>query len=145
MANNTAAILGSGDVPVVFTHTADVAKFVAASLALSQWEPDTYVIGDKLTWHEFLPLAEAAKGVKFKVTYDSVETLKSGSITELPSHPYLYPFFPKEQLQGLLASMELLFECGLFDFKPQRTINQSFPNVKAKTIKELLTEAWEGK
>jgi hypothetical protein len=30
MVNNAASIPGSGDVPVVFTHTTDIAKYVAA-------------------------------------------------------------------------------------------------------------------
>lgn len=60
--NNAAAIPGTGDEPVVFTHTTDVARFVAASLALERWEPVSYVVGDRVTWNEFLHLAEEAKG-----------------------------------------------------------------------------------
>jgi hypothetical protein len=60
--NNAAAIPGSGNVPVIFTHTRDVAKFVAASLDLDTWEPETYVMGDRLTFNELLALAEEAKG-----------------------------------------------------------------------------------
>lgn len=62
MADNMAAIPGTGDVPVVFTHTFDVAKYVAAFLDLDKWEKETYVIGDKVTWNEFVELAQAAKG-----------------------------------------------------------------------------------
>lgn len=60
--HKTAAIPGTGDVPIVFTHTTDVAKFVAASLDLVKWEPVSYVIGDKVTWNEFLHFAEVANG-----------------------------------------------------------------------------------
>ena len=63
MDNNAAAISGSGNTPVVFTHTIDVAKFVAASLDLDKWDKRFFVKGDKLTWNEFLQLAEKAKGV----------------------------------------------------------------------------------
>lgn len=62
IANNAAAIPGSGDVPAVFTHTSDVARFVAASLDLDHWDSVHYVIGDRVTWNEFLRLAEEAKG-----------------------------------------------------------------------------------
>jgi len=62
MAHGAAAIPGSGDVPVVFTHTADVARFVAASLDLPRWERETFVQGDRLTWNQFLRLAEEARG-----------------------------------------------------------------------------------
>lgn len=44
--HNVAAIPGSGDVPVTFTHTRDVARFVAASLELPKWDRESYVIGD---------------------------------------------------------------------------------------------------
>lgn len=43
MVNNTAAIPGSGNTPVVFTTTSNVAKFVAASLDLDKWEEERYV------------------------------------------------------------------------------------------------------
>lgn len=67
VAHDVAAIPGSGDVPIVFTHVADVARFVAASLGLPEgrWDPDSYVVGDRLTWNEFLELAEEAKGRLF--------------------------------------------------------------------------------
>lgn len=67
--NNAAAIPGSGNTPSAFTHTKDVGKFVAASLDLEKWEPDTFIIGDKVTWNEFLQHAEAAKG-----TYEAVNS-----------------------------------------------------------------------
>ena len=62
MAYNTAVIPGSGNVPVVFTHTFDIAKFVAAALDLHEWSRESYIIGDKLTWKEMLQLAQEIKG-----------------------------------------------------------------------------------
>ncbi|KAI8712566.1 NmrA domain-containing protein [Fusarium sp. LHS14.1] len=144
MANNAAAIPGSGDVPVAFTYTVDLAKFVSASLSLPKWQPETYLVGDKLTWNQLLALAEAVKGTKFSVTYDSVDSLKEGKVSELPSHPAMYGFFPKEQLQGILATFGLMFEAGLFNLEDS-SIVQDFPDIKLRTMKELLTEAWEGK
>lgn len=55
-----AAIPGSGNEPAVFTHTTDVAKFVAASLDLDKWDTASYVVGDRVTWNEFLHFAEEA-------------------------------------------------------------------------------------
>lgn len=144
MANNAAAIPGSGDVPVAFTYTVDLAKFVSASLSLPKWQPETYLVGDKLTWNQLLAVAEAAKGTKFSVTYDSVDSLKEGKVSELPSHAAMYGFLPKEQLQGILATFGLMFEGGLFDLKGP-SIAQEFPDIKLRSMKELLTEAWEGK
>jgi hypothetical protein len=143
IANNFAAIPGSGNVPVVFTHTFDVARFAAALVGQPRWEKETWIIGDKLTWNEFLRVAEEARGAKFTVVYDSLDKLKTGQITELPSHPHLYPFFPKEMLRGFFAGFGILFETGVFDFKPSRTLNDDFPEIRARTVKELVFEAWK--
>ncbi|WAO87485.1 NmrA domain-containing protein [Fusarium falciforme] len=142
MANNTAAIPGSGNVPVVFTYTQDVARYVAASLTLPRWSSRTWLVGDKVTWNEVVALAESAKGVKFNVTYDSVETMKAGRVTALPSHLQMRAFIPQEVLEGILSLYGLLFEAGVFDLNPEHTIRQDFPEIKVKTFKELITEAW---
>lgn len=57
-----AAIPGSGNVPVVFSHTFDVAKFVGALLTLEKWPLESYIMGDKMTWNQFLQLAEEVRG-----------------------------------------------------------------------------------
>ncbi|KAM3516613.1 hypothetical protein NHJ13051_009742 [Beauveria bassiana] len=140
--NDVAAIPGSGDVLAVFTHTYDVGKFVAALLTKEKWEKESYIIGDKLTLNDFVRIAEEVKRTKFRVEYDSVEKLKTGQITELPSHRAFYPFFPKEMLQGIFASIGITLESGAFDLKPRRTLNDDFPDIKTKTVRELVTEAF---
>jgi hypothetical protein len=140
--NGVAAIPGSGDVLVVFTHTFDVGKFVAALLTKEKWEKESYIIGDKLTLNDFVRIAEEVKGTKFRVEHDSVEKLKTGQITELPSHTAFYPFFPKEMLQGMFAAFGIMFENGVFDLKPRRTLNDDFPDIKPKTVRELVSEAF---
>jgi hypothetical protein len=67
IAHDAAGIPGSGDTLVSFTHLADVAKLVAASLDLDQWDEKFYVVGDTVTWNEFLKLAEEAKGKYFHI------------------------------------------------------------------------------
>lgn len=141
MAANAAAIPGSGDVPVVFTHTFDIARFIPALLTLPKWEKESYIIGDKVTWNEFLQIVEEAKGVKFDTVYDPVEKLKTGQVTELPSHKHLYSFFPKEALQGLFANFGRMFDAGEFDLKPSHTLNEEFPEIKARTVRQLIFEA----
>ncbi|KAF1815603.1 NAD(P)-binding protein [Eremomyces bilateralis CBS 781.70] len=140
--SNFAAIPGSGDVPVVFTHTFDVGKFVAALLTKDIWEKESYIIGDRVTLNEFVRFAEEVKKTKFTVEHDSIEKLKTGQITELPSHPPFYPFFPKQMLQGMFAAFGIMFENGVFDLKPSRTLNDDFPDIKPMTIRELILEAY---
>ncbi|KAI8670264.1 NmrA domain-containing protein [Fusarium keratoplasticum] len=140
---NRAAIPGDGNTPVTFTHTFDVAEFVAASLDLPSWEKESYVIGESITWNEFLRLAEEVKGEKFEVTHDSLDLLLSGQITELPSHPSLYSQMPKDQIQALFATFGVWFEKGLFELKPtNKTLNEVFPKIHARTVKEVLEAGW---
>ncbi|KAI1374560.1 NAD(P)-binding protein [Hypoxylon crocopeplum] len=138
-----AAIPGSGDVPGVFTYSQDVGKFVAALLTLPEWEKESYIIGEKLTWSECLRLAEDVRGTKFDVTYDSVELLKSGRVTELPGHVPDYEYYPKEQVQAIIAGFQLLFEEGYMDFKPKQTLNNLFPDIRAVSAKEMLEMGWK--
>ncbi|KAJ4186791.1 hypothetical protein NW755_007523 [Fusarium falciforme] len=140
---NRAAIPGDGNTPVTFTHTFDIAEFVVASLDLPSWEKESYVIGESITWNEFLRLAEEVKGEKFEVTHDSLDLLLSGQITELPSHPSLYSQMPKDQIQALFATFGVWFEKGLFDLKPTNTtLNEVFPKIHARTVKEVLEAGW---
>ncbi|KAJ9412442.1 hypothetical protein QL093DRAFT_2570532 [Fusarium oxysporum] len=113
-APNLKTYLDHLTIPAVFTYTKDVAKFTAKLLTLEKWEPVSYIIGDRLTWKEFTQLAEEVTGDKFEITYDSVELLESGKVTELPGHIPVYPFFPKEALQGMLAELGILFDQGIF-------------------------------
>jgi hypothetical protein len=72
VANNTAAIPGTGDVPIVFTHTFDVARFVAALVGEPKWSERSIIIGDKKTWNEFVALAEDVKGSYHLFIYPSI-------------------------------------------------------------------------
>lgn len=151
--------------PVAFTHTSDVAKYVAALLDLDMWEPESFVFGDKVTLNEFLHLAEAAKGTrrssidkdkiadschfcigtKFSVTYDSVEKLKAGQATELPCQVAEYQFMPKEVVQEWAAKFGLLFETGVFNIPPPgtKTLNGIFPEIKPLKVKDILDREWK--
>ncbi|KAM6527593.1 hypothetical protein FALCPG4_008649 [Fusarium falciforme] len=142
MENNAAAIPGSGTAPAVFTHSLDVARFVVAYLQLPKWEKSAYILGDRLTWNEFVQIAEDVKGVKFRVTYDSESSLEAGEITELPAHRRLYEHVPKERIQTILSIYGRDFAMGGFNFDPPLLVNDLFPSIKAKTVRELVEEAW---
>lgn len=146
IAHKTAGIPGSGNVPVVFTYSFDIALFVSALLHSDEkWDKESYIIGDKLTLNEILAIAEDARGAKFEVTYDSLDTLKERKVTELPSHKAVYGYFPKDDVQGMLASFGILFEQGFFDVKPEKSLNERFPEIKARGVRELVQEAWGGR
>lgn len=62
LANKVAAVPGDGNVPVTFTYTFDLARFVVAALDVEKWPQESRVIGDELTWNEFVRLAEEVQG-----------------------------------------------------------------------------------
>jgi len=143
--NNAAGIPGEGSTPVAFTHTTDVARYVSKALDLPKWKPDSYTIGDKITWNDFVDLAEKTKGTKFDVQHDSIESLQKGQITELPAHVPVYPFFPKEQLQFVFAVFGLWFDGGAFNLHPEQDsldLNAEFPEIKPLTVKDVLQKVY---
>jgi nucleoside-diphosphate-sugar epimerase len=94
MANKAAAIPGTGNEVLLFTYSFDLARFVEAALDLPHWDEQLFCYGDRCTLDDVVRMAEEATGSKFAVTYDGVEKLKRGEVTELPSHLLAYPYFP---------------------------------------------------
>jgi hypothetical protein len=82
-------------------------------------------------------------GTKFNVVYDSIEDLKSSRVTNLPSHVTTFQFLPKAAVQGIIAAFGLWFAEGAFDFKPEKSLNDVFPEIKTKKVKQVLEEAWK--
>lgn len=143
VVNNKAGIPGSGNVPVAMTFTTDLAKFVTAALTLLKWEQKTYLIGDKLTWNQLVELAEALKTVKFDVFHNQIETLKADKVTKLLYHRSPYPCISDERLHPMFAILGLMFERGVFNLKVENSSTQDFPDLKLRTPKDLLEEAYK--
>jgi len=59
-------------------------------------------------------------------------------ILEIP----LFKFIPKAVLLGYAAVFGLWFEGGAFDFKPEEWFNESVPDIKPLTVKQMLDKAW---
>lgn len=70
--------------------------------------------------------------------------MKTGQITELPSHPNFYPFFPKEHLQGLFALFGLWFHSGEFNFDAsgKEFLNELFPEIQPISVSQIIEEGW---
>jgi hypothetical protein len=83
-------------------------------------------------------------GAKFKVTFDSEEKLAHNEITELPSHPYLYPYFPKPLLVGLLSKFGLWAVKGIMVVPKEGSLNEKFPEVETSSVADVVG-AWKGK
>ncbi|KAK4503495.1 hypothetical protein PRZ48_004410 [Zasmidium cellare] len=140
--NRAAAVPGSGDVPVTFTYSYDAAWFVAKLLDLPQWPKESKIVGDTVTWNEFLQMAEEVTGDKFDTTYDSVEKLKRFEVTELPGHAQLYDKYSKKGLQWFLAAFELMTTDETSYVSRDGSLNEVFPELQPLTVREMLTKCW---
>ncbi|EEU35743.1 uncharacterized protein NECHADRAFT_44399 [Fusarium vanettenii 77-13-4] len=142
VANKIARIPGTGNDPVTFTYTYDVARFVAVALDMKKWEEETIVAGDKATWNEFLKLAQEIRRCWFDVEYDSIEKLQASQITELPSHVSSYGLYPKELMQFLMAGLERAMVAGKLNLPDERALNRLHPDIKMVKIEDMLRENW---
>ncbi|KAK1146971.1 hypothetical protein N8T08_002299 [Aspergillus melleus] len=142
VANKVAAIPGDGNTPVTFTYTYDLARFIVAALDLEKWAEESRVVGDELTWNQFVALAEESRGSKFDVCYDDVEKLKRFEITELPGHQALYDHFPKLQFQWFMSIFELFTTDGSSHIQRAGSLNDRFPQIKVLSVKAMLDQYW---
>ncbi len=81
------------------------------------------------------------------MTYDRVEKLQKGEMTELPFHASMYSFLPKYNLQSRYAMFGLACVNGLLHLpeeKTEKSLNSLFPNIKPMTVKEVIS-FWKGK
>ncbi|KNG88861.1 hypothetical protein ANOM_003682 [Aspergillus nomiae NRRL 13137] len=145
LENKVAAIPGDGNVPVTLTYSFDMARFVVASLDLEHWEEESRVVGDEITWNEFLALAEDARGSKFEVHYDDIEKLKRFEITELPAHKALYDRFPKEAFQWFTSIFERFTAEGQSHLPKVGSLNERFPDIKPLSVQEMLNTYWKSR
>ena len=139
---NAAAIPGDGTYPVYFTHTSDIAKYTVALLGLSQWEQKYYLYADRKTWNEVVAIAEAAKGAQFAVTYDSIEKLGRGEVTELPGHKAVYQTFfdgadGKAMFQKVMSGAALSMAQIRMVYEGP-CLNDIFPDIRPLTVQEAL-------
>ena len=160
VANKAASIPGTGNEQMTFTYTKDLAKFVVAALDLPRWTYPMVCYSDKTTWNKAVELAERYRGKfglvccnrfrlmsagsKFNIVYDSLEKLRSGEITELPSHVSAYSFIPKSVLCDIQSKFGLYVAYGMFDFPEEGSLNQLFPEIKTATVEDIIGH-WKGK
>ncbi|KAI4253184.1 MAG: hypothetical protein LQ352_003835 [Teloschistes flavicans] len=141
-----AAIPGSGDDPVVWTLTKDLAKFVRKMVESSEaWPKVSRVAGDVVTINETTRVAQDARGTRFEISHDSLEDLRAGKVSEIPAYVALYDVFPKEMLLEMMAGLGVGMITGLFDFAGEDLLNENFPDVRTVRMQDFIREHWKGK
>lgn len=83
-------------------------------------------------------------GEKFTLFYDSIEDLRRGVTTELPSNSEFYKYFPngKEELNNLICTHTIGMGTGVFDI-PGTPLNSLFPEIKSTPLEEFLLSSWK--
>lgn len=140
-----AAIPGSGDDRVTFTHTKDVAKFVRKLIESNDtWPNRSLIAGDVVTLNEVVEVAEQARGTKFDVVHDSLEDLRNGKISEIPAYVPLYDAFPKEFLLGIMAGFGVAMATGVFEFEGS-LLNEEYPDIHTTKMRDFIETHWSGR
>ncbi|KAI5456181.1 hypothetical protein BGZ63DRAFT_435621 [Mariannaea sp. PMI_226] len=134
--NHKAVVPGDGNIPVVLTHTTDVARFVAASLDLKEWPEASFIRGDKLTLNELVAIAESIQGCKYDISYDKITDLKAGKNTELPINATRYEFLPKEVMDRISQISGQAIANGWMDLNGP-LLNDRFPELKPMSVKDF--------
>ncbi|EUC29679.1 hypothetical protein COCCADRAFT_105869 [Bipolaris zeicola 26-R-13] len=142
-----AAIPGSGNVPVSFTHTSSTGKYLSHLLAKppGTWQKRYFISEDNRTWNEVVALAEKHMGVKFEVVYDSSEKTSRGEVSEMPGIEVLYESFgggeeAKRFVMGWLTGYAQWMEKGHFCYQEGPLLSEEFSDVIEKLT---FKKAWE--
>jgi uncharacterized protein YbjT (DUF2867 family) len=124
----TAVFPGDGLRKVIFTTMQDVGRYVAASLDLPRWPPESRIVGDRLSFVEAAKLVETICGQDLRITPISLEDLSS--------------VLKNEQSVGERFYYQLLLAIanGRMDFEP--TLNDLCPDIKPTSMEEYLQKYW---
>lgn len=79
-------------------------------------------------------------GSEFEVSYDPIEKLAKGEVTELPSHKeeLAKSPFPEPLARQLLAVLGYWVVGGQFDIPVDKALNKSFPSIKPMGVRDML-------
>ena len=127
---------------------------------LDEWPEFTAIVGDEVTYNQVLSMAEeftgkhiarpclrkthnliiiSEIGKKFKVTYDSLEQIKTGDVTVPPQPEGIES--SSDELKEVTALVSRLTVNNVFQLPGDR-LNTRFPEVKPITMRQFLHNAW---
>ncbi|KAL4955451.1 pyridoxal phosphate-dependent transferase [Aspergillus filifer] len=145
MENCEAVIPGNGDDIIGMTYSYDMARFIARLLEVdaSEWEEFSVIVGDEVSANQLVALGEKVRGKRFSVKYDSVDDVMKGDVTLPSKQPDGLSY--SEEMKEMIALVDRLVVGKCFEFPKGVRMNGRFPDLKLKTIEEVVKEAWEGR
>lgn len=140
--NNIASIPGDGNSAFVLTHSNDIPKFVMKVLELPRWETRYSLIGDRITFNQYVDLVEKTKGVKFEKVFNSVADLEQGNVRLLESMKKTLPDgIDSSSIGRLMGGLGLQIVNGDLNL-PYRNegvvLNDLFPELETLKIEKAL-------
>ena len=153
---------GDGSQPLVLTHSTDLAAYVERLISLpsKDWPRESLIASNKLQVKDLGPLVRKATGEQpslpksmlkllilisgkdFHVTYDSVEEIRKGHITPLPSNRAVFEDPAKGELFHEVEHQVMLSMLSNAHELPGRNLADLFPDVQTTNIEEFLRAGW---
>ena len=153
---------GDGSQPLVLTHSTDLAAYIERLVGLpsKDWPRESLIASNKLQVRDLEPLVKKVTGKEsnihesihrvliliigkyFKVTYDSVEAIRKGHITPLPSNQAVFEepakgeMFHEVELQVMLSMLSNAHDL------PGKNLAELFPDVQTTNIEDFLRAGW---
>ncbi|KAI0421373.1 hypothetical protein F5X98DRAFT_390531 [Xylaria grammica] len=135
---------GDGSQPLILTHSTDLAAYIERLVGLpaKDWPRESLVASNKLQVNDLESLVKKVTGKDFKVTYDSVEAIRNGHITTLPSNKAVYndpakgELFHQVELQVMLSMLSHAHDL------PGKNLAELFPDVKTTKIEDFFRAGW---
>ncbi|KAJ3529641.1 hypothetical protein NM208_g9671 [Fusarium decemcellulare] len=128
----TCRLPGTGNDPLTWTATRDVAKAVVQLMKQPKWDRYTYVFGETGTWLEVLPKVEKLLNIEIQRTFAPLEKIKR--VVEDAS----------DLERQYIASIDewTAAGAGLIPLEvASKQREQLFSDIKFRTIEELIQEA----
>lgn len=142
MEKKWAAIPGDGSAKATFITTQDMAKFVAHLMNVGQWPAVSFIASETLSFNQLVEMAEKARGCKFQVAYDSLEKLKSGSISFFHEFPQI-DFI--ENPEAFFAMIHYQAGLGRYHITDVESLTDRFPEIKMTRAAEVMESSWTGR
>lgn len=124
----TAIVPGDGSQKVVLTTMQDIGRFVTASLDLPKWQPESRIVGDRLSFMEVVVLVKEICGRDLRVI--NIPTAELSKILESR----------QDVGERFYYQLLLAIALGRMDFEP--TLNERVPDVKPMSVAEYLKRYW---
>ncbi|KAL2827909.1 hypothetical protein BJY01DRAFT_241030 [Aspergillus pseudoustus] len=142
MANKKAVIPGTGDDKFTVTYSRDLAKVIVRFVdEKDKWPERCFVSGSDISFNALLAIAEEIRGQKFDVLYDPLDKLVKGDATLL----WRPEEIPEEEMKALMSAHSQMLISGAWRLPLEGRVEAIFPEIRLRTVKEVLSEAWMGK